>query len=349
MSLRNSLAALLLIAASTGALAEQNKVVSPDGRLVVNVEDHDGKLYYDVAYDGKQMMQPSLLGVVANVGDFSQMLTFKSVDNKQLNNSYTMRSTKTSAVNYRANEMSVTYINDKKLPVVVKFRVSDNDIAFRYEFGEVNDRTHIIINEEKTAFRLPSQTTTFLSPQSDPMIGWKRTKPSYEEEYTPDAPMTAKSKYGKGYTFPCLFHVGQDGWVLVSETGTHGNYPGCRLSDYSADNGYTLKFPMEGECDGRGAANAAFPLPGATPWRTITVGSTLKPIVETTVSFDNVEPMYEASEQYKAGRYVWSWLIWQDNSANYDDQKQMVDLAATMGYEYVLVDGFWTSRQDASA
>lgn len=152
ISLRNSLAALLMVAASTGALAEQNKVVSPDGRLVVNVEDHDGKLYYDVAYDGKQMMQPSLLGVVANVGDFSQMLTFKSVDNKQVNNSYTMRSTKTSTVNYRANEMSVTYINDKKLPVVVKFRVSDNDIAFRYEFGEVNDRTHIIINEEKTAF-----------------------------------------------------------------------------------------------------------------------------------------------------------------------------------------------------
>ena len=39
ISLRNSLAALLLMAASTGALAEQNKVVSPAGRLVVNVED----------------------------------------------------------------------------------------------------------------------------------------------------------------------------------------------------------------------------------------------------------------------------------------------------------------------
>ena len=176
----------------------------------------------------------------------------------------------------------------------------------------MNDRTHIIIDEEKTAFRLPEATTTFLSPQSDPMIGWKRTKPSYEEEYTPDAPMTAKSKYGKGYTFPCLFHVGNEGWVLVSETGTHGNYPGCRLADYNAEEGYRLEFPMEGECDGRGARNAAFPLPGATPWRTITVGETLKPIVETTVSFDVVKPLYEASEQYKPGRYVWSWLIWQD-------------------------------------
>ena len=66
--------------------------------------------------------------------------------------------------------------------------------------------------------------------------------------------------------------------------------------------------------------------------------------METTVSFDVVKPMYEASEQYKPGRYVWSWLIWQDNSANYDDQKQMIDLAATMGYEYVLVDGLWDQQ-----
>ena len=229
ISLRNSLTALLLAAASTGAFAESNKVVSPDGRLTVNVVDRDGRLYYDVLYDGKQMMLESQLGVVANIGDFSQRLVYRSVSNRKIADDYTMRGTKTSAVSYRANQMSVVYVNEKKLPMTVTFNVSDNDIAFRYEFGNVNDRTHIIIDKEATAFRLPTQTTTFLSPQSDPMIGWKRTKPSYEEEYTPDAPLTAKSKYGQGYTFPCLFHVGNDGWVLVSETGTHGKYRGSQV------------------------------------------------------------------------------------------------------------------------
>ena len=33
------------------------------------------------------------------------------------------------------------------------------------------------------------------------MIGWKRTKPSYEEEYKADAPMNVRSQYGHGYTF----------------------------------------------------------------------------------------------------------------------------------------------------
>lgn len=82
-------------------------------------------------------------------------------------------------------------------------------------------------------------------------------------------------------------------------------------------------------------------MPGSTPWRTVTVGRTLKPIVETTVPFDVVEPKYEASTDYKPGRYTWSWLLWQDNSINYDDQVAFIDLAAEMGYEYTLVDAAW--------
>ena len=82
-------------------------------------------------------------------------------------------------------------------------------------------------------------------------------------------------------------------------------------------------------------------LPGATPWRTITVGTTLKPIVETTVAYDVVEPLYEPTTTFKPGRYTWSWLIWQDNSINYDDQVKFIDLASEMGFEYCLVDNWW--------
>ena len=40
------------------------------------------------------------------------------------------------------------------------------------------------------------------------MIGWKRTKPSYEEFYITDVPMDTVSEFGHGYTFPALFRVG---------------------------------------------------------------------------------------------------------------------------------------------
>jgi hypothetical protein len=202
----------------------------------------------------------------------------------------------------------------------------------------------MVVNGEATAFKLPQHTTTFICPQSDAMVGWKRTKPSYEEEYAADAPMNVKSKYGQGYTFPCLFRVGEEGWVLISETGTNGGYVGCHIADYDAEKGYQIAFPMPGEANGIGTTSAGVSIPGATPWRTITVGETLKPIVETTVAYDVVPQMYEPSEDYKAGRYTWSWIVWQDNSVNFNDQVKFIDLASAMGYEYCLVDGLWDKQ-----
>lgn len=324
-----------------GAFAEKNTIYSPDGKLSVVIEDLEGQLYYTVDYAGKRMMEKSRLGLVANVGDFSQGLTYQSKKEEKIEDNYDLKTIKLSHVTYDANQLNVTYQNAKKQLMTVTFNVSNHDIAFRYTFPQFQEQTHLIVTKEATAFNLPKISTSFLCPQSDPMMGWKRTKPSYEEEYKADAPLADKSKYGRGYTFPCLFRIGGDGWVLVSETGTHGNYPGCHISDYDVTKGYQIAFPMKEESEGLGATFGSFSLPGSTPWRTITVGETLNPIVETTIPYDVVKPRYAASENYKPGRYTWSWLIWQDNSANFSDQKQFVDLAATMGYEYVLIDALW--------
>ena len=57
-----------------------------------------------------------------------------------------------------------------------------------------------------------------------------------------------------------------------------------------------------------------------------------------------VSPKYKPSQEYKPGRYTWSWLVWQDESINYDDQVQFIDLAAAMNFEYCLVDNWWDQR-----
>jgi hypothetical protein len=67
----------------------------------------------------------------------------------------------------------------------------------------------------------------------------------------------------------------------------------------------------------------------------------LKPIVETTIPFDVVEPMYEPSQKYTFGKSTWSWILWQDNSMNYEDQSLFIDLASKLGYEYILIDALW--------
>ena len=338
---------LLAISFMLLALTIQGKeinVTSPDGKLVVTIDDAQGLLTYRVSYMGQTMLNPSALGLKTDISDFTRGLTFKEMKESNVDKTYTMTRTKASSAHYVAHQVDIVYLNSQGLPLTVTFCVSNNDIAYRYALQPKGEnRLSTVIYSETSSFNMPDGTTTFLTPQSLPMVGWQRTKPSYEEDYKADAPMTERSAFGEGFTFPCLFKV-PAGWVLISETGVGSNYCASHLSDYVAGRGYTIAFPNIGEMQGLGSAWAGLPLPGCTPWRTITVGTTLKPIVETTIPYDVVEPLYEPSQAYKPGRYTWSWLIWQDESVNYDDQVKMIDLSAAMGFEYVLVDNWWDKQ-----
>ena len=346
-TMQKSITTSLLLLAALCAQANNYTVKSPDGKLQVNVECEGGKVSYTVDYEGKQMLTRSALGLVANYGDFSQNLTMGKLTDMGVEHvAYDESRIKKAHVEKDVVEAYIGFLNEKKDSMTLRLHVSNNDLAYRYELirPKKDNPKSVIIYKEVSGFNFPQQTTTFLCPQITPMTGWERTKPSYEEEYTPDAPMNKKSQFGVGYTFPCLFKVGGDGWVLVSETGVSSAYPGSRLSDYDPEHGYTIAFPQKGENNGIGSEYAGIPLPGKTPWRTITIGKTLAPIVETTIPFDVVAPLYEPSINYKPARYTWSWLIWQDNSVNYDDQIKMIDVAAAQGYEAVLVDGCWDTQ-----
>lgn len=342
--MRKSLIFIALFTFVCSVFAQDVIVSGPDGKLKVTILLKGGSPYYNVVYQDKQMLEDSPLGLIANVGDFSKNMTYVGKKDTKIDRSYVQDRIKTSRIHYQANETVCTFNNEKGQSIDITFRVSNNDIAFRYTMPEYGETACCVIEKEISGFDFPQHTTTFITPQSEPMIGWKRTKPSYEEVYKPDEPIGTPSQYGRGYTFPALFHVGNDGWVLVGETGVSSLYCGSHLSDGTAEGLYSIAYPMPEENNGNGTANPGLALPGSTPWRTITVGNDLKPIVETTIPFDMVEPLYEPSLEYKFGRSTWSWIMWQDNSVNYDDQIKYIDLSAAMGYEYVLIDGLWDKQ-----
>ena len=279
--------------------AEEVKVKSPSGNLEVVVNDEGGKATYQVSLDGKQMVTKSNLGLNTSIGDLTNGLKILGSKTAAVEKQSDIRNIKTSHVDYKANKLVLTLENQKKLKMTITFMVSDNDVAFRYGIAKgPRDKQRTLIFGEATSFNFPDGTTTFITPQIGPETGWAQTKPSYEEGYSVDGQMNVKSHYGRGYTFPCLFHL-SDGWALVSETGTTGAYCGTHLSDYQPESGYTIAFPDKGENGGFGSEFVAMSLPAETPWRTITVGKTLKPIVETTVSYDVVDPR---SEERRVGK-----------------------------------------------
>ena len=366
---RTALLSLLFFALTANA----EKILSPDKLTYVDINLDNGRLSYSAGYrtvvKAKKkgalpdtldvpMLLNSPLGVYTNVADFSKNLTYLQgkKSEKPIRQTYHLRQGKQSEISTEYNEFYAVYSTPetKRNGVLMRvcFRVFNNNIAYHYKFLQTGETSAIVVNGEASGFRLPTDATAFICPQSDPMIGWKRTKPSYEEGYIWDEPITTRSQYGHGWTFPCLFHEGNKGWVLISETGVTGNYCGSHLSDATPDGLFTIAFPMEGENNGFGSTGAQLGLAGSkvtphaditgnTPWRTITLGPTLKPIVETTVAWDVVEPLYEPSIEYKGSRNTWSWILWQDASINYDDQIKFIDLAADLGWEGCLIDGGW--------
>jgi hypothetical protein len=314
-------------------------VASPDGHLKVNVNVDNGTPLYSVTYKGQTMLENSPLGLTTNEGAFTSDMSFVESSTGDVEDSYTQTKIKQSTVDYKANSLKCTFSNADEKQISVLFQVSNNDIAFRYELPMWGETRACVVESEATGFRFPSSTKSFLSHMMKPMEGFARTSPSYESGYQADVSMD-KTQSSEGYVFPGLFQVEDNGWVLLSETGVRSLYCASHLSSFS-DGVYTVEYPSLGQNNGFGSTGAQIGLPGVTPWRTITVGETLKPIVETTIPWDVVEPLYEPSQDYQYGRSTWSWIIWQDNSMNYADQVKYIDLAAAMDFEYILIDAWW--------
>lgn len=341
---KNILFGILFLLCFSSSFAQDLSASSPDGKLKVKLTLDNGKLFYQVFLEKEEMLEKSPMGIRGSQVDLSTDMIYKEKRERLIDETYSEPKIKKSNVRYLANELVCSFENPKKNRLEVIFRVSNNNIAFRYLVPQTGEAANLIIDDELSGYNFPPATTTFLTPQALPMTGWMKTKPSYEEEYTVDAPMGSPSKYGVGYTFPALFRLVDKGWVLLSETGVNGSYCGSKLSEGTADGNYKIAFPEAGENNGIGRPNPTISLPGYTPWRTITVGTNLKPIVETTIPFDVVEPQYKASKTYTFGRSTWSWLLWQDNSVNFEDQKKFIDLSASLGYEFTLIDGLWDKQ-----
>ena len=324
-------------------LNAQSVVKSPDGKLKVSLFVTNGQPFYSLSYNEKTFLEKSPLGLKTNVEDFTTGLVLKTdpVQNK-IDEKYQLPNIKNSNVHYEANEAIFSFTKENKAAIDIIFRVSDNNVAFKYKVYPQKESRSCVVQEEASGFLLPEGTTTFLCPQSKPMTGFARTAPSYETSYTLDAPM-GKNGIGEGYTFPCLFKVKNNGWVLISETGVDSGYCASRL--IGQEKGlYSIGYPMAGENNGNGTTAPGIPLIGETPWRTITVGETLAPIVETTIPFDLVKPKYEASKEYQYTKGSWSWIMKMDDNTTFPVQKQYIDFSAAMGYETILVDALWDTQ-----
>ena len=130
----------------------------------------DGRPSYSVSYDNVLFLKPSPLGMIANIGDFSSGMSLeKNVSTNKIDETYELASIKKSKVHYVANEAVFSFTQQGKTIYDVIFRISNNDVAFKYKMYPQGETLSCVVKKEVTGFVFPDGTTTFLCPQSKPM------------------------------------------------------------------------------------------------------------------------------------------------------------------------------------
>lgn len=325
---------------------EKFTVFGPDKHIRVNVEINEiGQPYYLVAYDDSLVLKNSKLGIVMTDNDFSKDLKILKVGEvSNVSDSYSLFSEKRSHCVYHANKRKITFSNSKGKMVAITFQVSNDGVAFRYEFEEKSTELKKIISEQ-TSFHFPLHTKAWLHPHTDVRTGWHGDQPSYEENYKQEINVGTEAPYKAGWSFPGLFKSAGC-WVLITETDVDRNYCGSRLSAQSPDGEYALTFPQLLErTDSTAPTFPQSTLPWISPWRIIIVGKTLAPIIESSLVTDVSSPCRLADTSFiQPGKASWSWVLDKDDSTIFPTQKRFIDYASTMHWKYCLVDGYWDTK-----
>ena len=333
---------ILVIVFASGACKSRTIIQSPDKSISVIVKLNDAKTpVYTVSKNNKIILEPSALGIVRKDADFSKDLKINKVSHvKEINDSYTLLTSKRKLNSYLANKRSIILENNKNQQIEIILQVSNDGVAFCYRFNDKSDDLKYILNET-SSFNFPKEAKAWLHPQANAQTGWCHVEPCYEMHYDQGIDVGTPAPFRAGWSFPALFRV-NDNWVLITESGLEPDYCGSRLSQQSPDGEYFITFPQEGE---RTSAEAPFKpqsvLPWQTPWRILVIGS-LKEIVENTMVTDLARPSLVSDAGFVIpGKASWSWALLKDNSVVYDVQKKFIDYAADMDWEYCLIDVNW--------
>lgn len=319
-------------------------VESPDGKIEVEVLlDKNQHLFYNIKYAGETILQNSRLGIVREDADFSTaMQLLSSSAQSVVEDHYKMLTAKKTTVDYLANKRVIRVANKEGNAMNIIFQVSNDGVAFRYEFPQTSTDIKKI-KQEVTSFHFIEGTKAWLQPKTEAQSGWEHSNPSYEAHYMMDIKTGTPALGKNGWIYPAMFHY-KNTWMLITEAALGRTYCGTALQQFSDNNEYKINFPQEPEKFTNGVLFPQSTLPWQTPWRIIALGS-LKTIAESTLGTDLAFPEKRMDTDFiKPGRASWSWIMSKDNFIIYDEQKKYIDYAADMHWEYCLVDAAWDKK-----
>jgi uncharacterized protein YjdB len=333
---------------------------SPEGTVQLNAFlDDSNTLYYSLTTGGKTALETSKLGLNTDLADFTVGLLFESAKAETVTDSYDLISGKTSHVEDKATEITLTFVRGNGVLEVV-IRLYEDGAAYRYVVYDAENAADTLqVYSEDGTFAFPENTTYYMM---DTNAGRWDHKFNHEGTFAEVAMTAAKARLdayesSESNTQDSQFYISmpmlaesKDGvWTLITEADLYGDpYTGGFL-DPDADGLLYVTIPDQ-QAYWTGHSEVDTVAPFHSPWRLVITGG-LEDIVETnmvtSVSRDpDDEDTYEWVEP---GIAAWTWL-----SEGYAGQSQeevvrkYIDLAAEMGWSYYILDEGWQPKSTVS-
>lgn len=298
---------------------------SPEGKTTLTFLLQEGKLFYRVEAGSRCAAALAPVGLKTRDMDFTCGLTLKKETRGAIDETYTLPAFKKAVCMDRCQTIDLLFEKEGQ-ELLVQGRAYDDGAAFRLQLLGEGD---VAVTDEVCGFCVPEEARN--------IYGMKHLM-SYEDHYHP---IPVEDLYQNRYAFPMLCELGGGAWALYAEAAVFGEYGGSNLlSSREMPRLLMTKKSPDKLTDVTGV------LPLKTPWRVVLTG-TLDDIVQSNV-LENLNPpsIVEDPSFIKPGRCAWSWMTENDSPADPQRQREYVDYAAAMGFEYSVDDGGWPGHVD---
>jgi alpha-glucosidase len=322
--------------------ASEVTVASPDGRVALRLQPGgQGRLEYSVTFRSKPVMETSAIGIIVDRVDLAQGAEIGKAEPYQVREAYPWYGVHSTATdNCNGARVEVTH-RQSGTRYQLDLRAYNDGIAFRHVVPGEGTR----VPHEATCFRVPAGSTLWFHDLED----------HYEGVHVRKG--LAAVPAGQWAAMPLTFRLpGDAGYGSITE-GALARYSGMGLEAdgegrFCARLGHAIppSYPFRLRYKELIAAMSR-PAPATgtitTPWRIVMIGADLNALVNCDIVHNVAEPpdpKYFSNglktAWIKPGRSLWAYLDGGDNTL--EGMKEFSRLAGELGFEYNLLEGFWS-------
>ena len=361
------------------AVAVAQKVASPNGEVQMQFELlEDGTPAYSFSYKGQPVIETSKLGLELKNDEHSLLNNFEVIEHKESQFDETWEPVwgEESEIRNQYNELAVVLNQtptDREM--IIRFRVFNDGLGFRYEFPQQQNLGHFIVEDERTQFAMTGDHTAFWIPGD-----YDTQEYDYIESRLSEIRGQMEGSITDNLSQTSFSDTGvQTSLLLRTDEGLYINLHEAALHDYSAmhmnldDENMTFESWLTPDVTGN---NAYMIAPGKTPWRTIIVSDDARDILASRMTYNLNDPVaIDDTSWIKPMKYVGVWweMITGKSSWHYTDEfpavklgetdfenatpndthgattenvKRYIDFAAEHGFDGVLVEGWNIGWED---